>query len=260
MNKERILILLFTVVISILLLSSCNSKDNKQSQNTDSAIGIEPTQKHSKPPTQSITVLKVKADFENDDMEFVGGVADVPVDHGDYNVVTEFAQIPDIESRGYKLSGNNHSDDMFLYTYLEIDAMPNTMYRADLAFDFATSIPAGMMGVGGSPGASIYVKAGVIDQMPQVLVDDTLLEAYLRMNIDHGSQSNSGTDMKVVGNAEKPEDQTDDRFILKPFEYSTEVIAGTDGKLYLIIGLDSGFEGIMEFYIDNINLTLTPIS
>lgn len=254
MSKKSI-VYLFCLIIFILLITGCNNSDNKK---TEDANGSQPISNNSKPPSQSTAVIKIAADFENDDMDFVGGVADVPMEHGDYNVVTQIAQIPDIESKGYKLAGSNHSDDMFLYTYLEIDALPDTQYRADLTFDLATSVPAGMMGVGGSPGSSIYIKAGVIDQMPQVLVDDTLLESYLRMNIDHGSQSNSGTDMEVVGNAEKPEDQTDDRYILKPFQYSTEVISDTHGKLYLIIGLDSGFEGVMEFYVDNVHLTLTP--
>ena len=62
-------------------------------------------------------------------------------------------------------------------------------YRAMLEVEIITDVPTNCFGIGGSPGASVYVKAGVSDKEPGRSVDN--LNHY-RINLDIGNQSNSG--------------------------------------------------------------------
>jgi hypothetical protein len=169
------------------------------------------------------------------------------------------------EGGGLLLKGNNHSDDLFLYTTKGFGSQdglkPNTEYDIQLSFALATNVPSGMMGIGGSPGESVYIKAGVVNGKPESNEEVVGGEPYFRMNIDIGSQSNSGNDMVVLGNAVKGEGpgQGDESYQYKNFNHSFRVNTNDEGELWVIIGADSGFEGISELYFDNISLTFTKI-
>jgi hypothetical protein len=114
-----------------------------------------------------------------------------------------------------------------------------------------------MMGIGGSPGESVYIKAGVINKKPEALVQS----GNYVMNIDHGSQSQSGTDAAVLGDAAKGEGpgQDDQTFRYKNFELAQEVTTDSEGRIWIIIGADSGFEGITRLYFDDISATFDPV-
>ncbi len=68
--------------------------------------------------------------------------------------------------------------------------------------------------------------------------------------------------MTVVGDAAKGEGagQNDETFQYKPFELSLEVTTSPEGELWVIIGADSGFEGISRLYFDDIEATFEPIA
>lgn len=208
----------------------------------------------------NIKTKEMKFTFENDAMGWEGGFADLPIDHVEmeYSVEFKHSKIPGLDSKGLMLTGNNHSDDLFMYATKKLGAEyrfePNTTYNMGINFDLATNVPGGMMGIGGSPGSSIYVKAGMTNIAPESkLVHEGILD-YYRMNIDIGLQSNSGKDMTVIGNVEKI-DSIDESFQLKPFEHTVEITTNENGEAYVIIGVDSGFEGISELYLTNIEIT-----
>ncbi len=46
-----------------------------------------------------------------------------------------------------------------------------------------------MSGIGGSPGESVYVKAGATTEEPLIIEDS---DGWLRMNIDKGNQAGEG--------------------------------------------------------------------
>jgi uncharacterized lipoprotein YbaY len=203
--------------------------------------------------------------FDQDTQGWVGGFADLPVDHEEhgYSVGFSHSDIPveGKESKGLFLTGNNHSDDLFLYVMRrfgpEDGVTPGGTYQIDLSFQMATEVPPGMMGIGGSPGESVYIKAGVVDTEPKSVEQAGNYE----MNIDKGQQSNGGEDMIVVGDAAKGEGegQEDDSFRYKPFEHTFQATADENGQLWVIIGADSGFEGISRLYFDDISVTFTPM-
>jgi uncharacterized lipoprotein YbaY len=151
--------------------------------------------------------------FDQDTEGWHGGFSDLPADyegHG-YDVEFKHSDIPieGNENGGLSLTGNNHSDDLFMYLLRAFDVQnglkPNTAYRVELSFDMATNVPPGMMGIGGSPGESVYIKAGVVNREPKSTVDTSRGSGIYRMDIDKGNQSSGGKDMVVVGNASKIE-------------------------------------------------------
>src|SRR4051812_24914357 len=140
-------------------------------------------------------------DFSNGAQGWTAEFADYPVGSGSfYELASGYRSLPaPLNSRGgFFISGNNHSDDLFMYIKRQVTGFePNTDYEVSLIVEFATDVPAGCGGVGGSPGESVFVKAGASSIEPTTFVDQL---GYLRMNIDKGNQANSGIDAIVVGN------------------------------------------------------------
>ncbi len=202
--------------------------------------------------------------FDNDRQGWEGGFADLPDGEleGDfYELAYEYTNIPveGKESKGLMLSGNNHSDDLFMYDYKKISGLkPNTNYSGLVNFDLATNVPGGMMGIGGSPGSAVSVKAGIVGVEPKVEIDS---QGYLRMNIDQGIQSNGGKDMKYLGNIEKLEGSADMSYQYKSFEVkSVDFTSNEKGEAWVILGVDSGFEGITVLYLVNINISYEEVN
>ena len=203
--------------------------------------------------------------FDEDEEDWTGGFSDLPVEHEEYgyNVEFRYANIPveGEEGGGLFLTGNNHSDDLFMYTMRSFDTQDSlrtdTLYIIQLSFDLVTNVAPGMMGIGGSPGESVYIKTGAVDIEPKSEEDATSGPVYYRMNIDQGSQSNSGEDMTVLGNAAKGEGpgQNDESFQYKHFNHEFQAQTSENGELWVIIGADSGFEGISRLYLDNVSIT-----
>ena len=77
----------------------------------------------------------------------------------------------------------------------------DTTYTVTVSLDVGTNVPAGSFGIGGSPGESVYVKAGASTVEPTVAQDSG---GWLRINIDKGNQASEGADMINLGNVAKP--------------------------------------------------------
>jgi hypothetical protein len=204
--------------------------------------------------------------FEGDTGGWQHGFADLPVDadpefyqlHGD-----RFELPGDLNGYGYRLQGNNHSDDLFMFIKTRVDGLtPGEIYDVAFTIDLATAVPEGLMGIGGSPGESVYLKAGITAGEPAIVEDDS---GYLRMNIDKGQQAQGGADMIVIGHIAYEADDSGDggEWQIKRLDnrdQSSRVTVGVDGALWFIIGTDSGFEGLTDIYFDTITITLTPVS
>ncbi len=133
-------------------------------------------------------------------------VADVPTNYREedfYEYKFELTESPiDNMNNAIRIQGSNHSDDMFMGFYKKIDGLiANEAYIYKLSFDLGTSVPKGMSGIGGSPGSSVYVKAGIVAEVPSVEVDPS--DYYRLSNVDKSNQSQSGKDLVVVTDMEK---------------------------------------------------------
>jgi hypothetical protein len=167
---------------------------------------------------------------------------------------------------GFFVGGTNRSDDLFMYIFREVSGLvPNTPYRVELSITFATNVPAGCFGIGGSPGESVYIKAGGFGSLPQTV----LANNYFTTNFDHGTQAESGNDTPNIGDftgggggcsGNEPGDPG--IYGLKTLAHNGNaplITTDSSGRLWLIVGSDSGFEGRTEIYYIQGFATLTPI-
>ena len=213
-------------------------------------------------PTDTVDVITLHFDFDEGPLGFVAGFADYPpADEEIYELTSGHRALPPpLESQsGLFLSGVNRSDDLFMFFKGPIGGLtPGASYAVEVSVEIATSTPSGCFGVGGAPGESVWIKAGVTAEEPVAVMDDS----YLRMNIDIGSQSNSGTQAVVLGNVanSRPCEQSPE-WELKALErqsISASLSVPADGRAWLLIGADSGFESRTDVHFTRASVTLTP--
>lgn len=200
--------------------------------------------------------------FETDTDGWVVAFADLPEDYDQsiYELDGGHRALPDgLDGAGVFVQGHNRSDDLFMYLKRRVDGLtPAASYTASASVDLATNAALTSVGIGGSPGSSVFVKAGASTAEPEAAPDST---GHLRMSIDKGNQSRGGSQMAVLGTVGHP-DILGDEFRLKTLDnMDSPVVIKTDdsGSAWLIVGTDSGFEGLTRLYYDRISFTLTPI-
>ena len=85
---------------------------------------------------------------------------------------------------------------------------------------------------------------------------------WLRLNLDKGNQSVGGADLKVVGNISNTlpcVTGTAAPYQAKTLTLSNfAVTSSSDGKVFAVLGTDSGFEGVTTLFYDRVSITLTP--
>ena len=144
--------------------------------------------------------------FEDDAEGWTVGFADLPVNHDQsiYELDSGYRPLPDgLEGSGVYIQGHNRSDDLFMFLKRQVGGLrPNAAYAVSVSIDLATNVPAGLFGIGGSPGESVFVKAGASTIEPETVEDDN---GYRRMSIDKGNQANGGEAAVVLGNVAHPE-------------------------------------------------------
>lgn len=198
-------------------------------------------------------------DFSNSAEGWTGDFADYPAGEEDfYELEFSYTTLPaplDETQGALMLSGRNYSDDLFMFVKREITGLvPNKEYTMQFFVRFATNVPEGMVGIGGSPGESVYIKAGASTAEPIKVLEE---DGYFRMNIDKGNQSQEGEDMLVIGNFSN--EIGEEVYSLKSLSNTTNfrATASSQGSLWIIVGTDSGFEGQTTIYIDSIEVILT---
>jgi hypothetical protein len=131
---------------------------------------------------------------------------------------------------------------------------PDTRYDLVFGVEIATNADSGCAGIGGQPGEDVVVKVGATTQQPEVAAS----MGMMRLNIDQGNQSSSGSDATVIGNiASSQTDCTDDKYELKILnneEAPFEVYTDGDGAVWAIVGTDSGFEGTTGIYFTHLQI------
>ncbi|MBS6560867.1 MAG: hypothetical protein KH355_11395 [Clostridiales bacterium] len=204
-------------------------------------------------------------DFTKNDSGFTPIFADYPNSEGVeefYEFHHEYGEVPiPGAGKGIFISGNNHSDDLFMgYVKMLEGFVPSKTYHFTVSFKLATNVESGLVGVGGSPGEGVAVKCGITSTEPMsTLVENGTFE-YYRMNIDTGSQGNSGKDMVIVGDMAKTKNSRPGEYEFKEFHAEFDVTSNIRGEVFLIIGTDSGFEATTSYYLDDISVNYTSSS
>lgn len=205
-----------------------------------------------------------RIDFSGGSQGWVAGFADYPPgEEVFYELEAEWRRLPDSLDPGrggLYISGNNHSDDLWMCYKGRIGGLePNRPYRVRFDLELATAVPSGCAGVGGAPGEDVTVKAGASTVEPDAVLEDGLL----RMNLDKGQQTSGGANAVVVGDVANgiPCEATP-RWELVHRSSETEgleVTADESGSLWLFVGTDSGFEATTSLYYTWVAASLEPL-
>ncbi len=198
--------------------------------------------------------------FDTGPEGWTAGFADLPVDYNPdiYELDSGHRPLPsDLAGNGMYMQGHNRSDDLFMYLVKQVGGLrPETRYSLDFSIDLATNVPGGLIGIGGAPGEAVVVKAGASTNEPIVSEDDI---GHLRISVDKGNQASEGSEMFNIGDIAHPDVLGDEYHIktLENFRRPLEATTDVSGNLWLIVGTDSGFEGLSTLYYSAIRYTLT---
>ena len=223
------------VILMFLALTSCSDDDDS-----------------SNPGASYILSTNFQTDADGWEADF----ADYPKDEeAFYELEHEISALPeplDGGKKSLKQSGNNHSDDLFMFIKRKItDLEPNREYELFFSLEFASNAPEGSFGVGGSPASSVYIKAGASQEEPVKVIDAS--ESYI-MNIDKGNQATEGKDMINLGDFSNGTESN--TYKLKTLKNTKPFISKADenGDLWVVFGVDSGFEATTTIYYSNISI------
>lgn len=198
-------------------------------------------------------------EFNGDKKGWTAGFSDYPTkQESDWELEEGIAALPaplDTQKKGFRISGNNHSDDLFMYFTKKVTGLKaNQEYNAGFAIEFASEAPSeGWMGVGGAPNA-VHLGIGAVGTEPKNVVDN---QDHYRLNIGKINQASDGKDMKVIGDIGNGTEKQGYKLLQK----SGEIKGKTDanGNLWLIFGTDSGFEATTTLYYTSVKVKLTEV-
>jgi hypothetical protein len=214
-------------------------------------------------PTPLPESFSMVFEFEETPQGWVGDFADLPVEDQEiYELEVSHGPLPaelETDEKALRIQGHNRSDDLFMFFKREVgDLLPSTAYSIVFEIELASQYPEESIGIGGSPGASVYLKAGATAEEPEPIVEEDEIQDYLRMNIDKGNQAQDGTDMYGLGTIGIQGEEFRYELIQRDnTERPFTVTSSPGGTLWLIVGTDSGFEGLTELYYNRITVTFT---
>ena len=205
------------------------------------------------------TYIPKESVFFNDDFttgtdSWMAVFADYPAGQETFYELKAFhATLPpplDQTDGAFFISGNNHSDDLFMYLKKQFSGLkPNTSYTAKFTVDVASNAPSGGTGVGGPPGDGVSFGIGVTIAEPFNILAPN---GYYRLNLDKGNQINSGPARKVIGTMGNGYDTW--RYVLLRKEGTFSFTTDDTGRVWATVSTDSGFEATSALYYSRITM------
>lgn len=201
--------------------------------------------------------LPYQSSFQRDNDGWVAEITDYSTEQSN---IMEFRSIHkglptplDTTRKAILIESMNRSDDAFMFLKRKVTGLtPNTDYSLVFDIELASKYPGNSFGIGGSPGSSVFLKAGASAVEPVKVLKD----GFYTINIDKGEQNNEGKDAILLGNISSGS-ETDDYTLIKRSSTDKPFVARSSdkGELWLIVGTDSGFEGLTTLYYSKINVT-----
>jgi hypothetical protein len=209
--------------------------------------------------------------------DFTAGADGFTADFADYSpgqetspvgilFVSEHRRLPaPLDNRfGLLVAGTNRSDDLFMFIWREVSGLvPGQNNRVETEVTIATNVPAGCAGVGGQPGESVAIKAGASPVLPAKAVNAS---GNVRVNFekDQGPLPVGGNQVFTIGDFTGGNGTcTTGTYALKtlhsPADRRPILTADAGGRLWLVIGTDSGYEARTEIYYLDGTATFTPV-
>lgn len=188
-----------------------------------------------------------------DEWDFATGLRSLP------------AELNDVGT-GFLLAGNNHSDDLAMLLKKQLGPadglVPGLTYRVSFEIEFASDAADDAFGVGGSPGDSVYLKAGASMSEPLAPLNGGT-DQHHRPNVNVGAQSTGGPAASPAGTIANGRDANLPPAyvsLTRAHAHSFLVQADAAGHLWLLVMTDSAFEGPTSLYYQRIRTTLTPVA
>ncbi len=214
------------------------------------------------------SAVSLEFDFRDGTRGWVAGFAEYSPEMEDMMLEAGLKPLPPelgINGTGYYLQGMNRSDDLFMFLKRRLGTADGVVagqdYRLQFTVVFASNAASGAVGIGGAPGESVFLKAGASMVEPEVYLDSDT--GYYVMNVDKGSgNSGDGTAASVIGhiaNGLSPEQGPRYVSLERQHEHEYTVTASQDGELWLLVGTDSGYEGLTCVYYQRITVALIPV-
>lgn len=210
--------------------------------------------------------IVVVSDFNTGSKGWLPGFADYSLQNSDLRMEAELRPLPaeiSASRSGYFIQSMNRSDDLFMFLKKQVaheyGLEPNQQYRVSFDLRYASNAPTGCVGIGGSPGDSVYLKAGASVDEPVTLLTGA---SNVQLSIDKGQQSQGGKDAGIVGTIANGTDCVGNDHpyvrVTKTYAHPTAVKTDERGSLWLVIGTDSGYEGLTGLYLESITARINP--
>jgi hypothetical protein len=212
--------------------------------------------------TNNVSSQVFTYDFSTGYDGWMGDFADYPVtDSVFYQLEFTRTALPNpLNTSNYalKITGNNHSDDLFMFIKRKISGLlPNTTYQLQIEIEFASNAPTNAIGVGGAPGEGVTMKAGASIVEPLKINSS----GFYIMNIDKSNQSQPGVDMDTIGHVGVSDTTTKFTLIDRSnTNHLFSITTDSNGEAWVCIGTDSGFEATTTLYYNLITLTFSTVT
>ncbi len=218
--------------------------------------------------TATSSSVRLDFDFCDGEQGWEAGFAEYSPDMEGMMLEAEIRPLPPelgINGTGYYLQGMNHSDDLFMFLKRRLGpddgVVPDREYRVMFTIIFASNVPSGALGIGGAPGDSVFLKAGASMVEPEVYLDSA--DNHYHMNVDkgEGNEPDGEAASKVSDIANGLSVEEDPRYVSlkRQHEHQYTISASQGGELWLLVGTDSGFEGLTGICYQSIAATLVPL-
>ncbi len=213
-----------------------------------------------------ILVFTHSFDFSQDQGGWEVDFTDFPAsgyDSASYELMYAYTDRPanlGANLKSIMISGNNHSDDLFMFMKRKITGLsPNTDYNIVFDVELASNAPKGSFGIGGAPGESVFLKAGATAMEPKRVIEG----GQFALNVDKGNQSATGETTVLLGDI-AVDFETKVYTLIKRTNASSNVPfitkSNSKGELWLLVGTDSGFEGVTTLYYTRVNVVFSTKS
>ncbi len=155
------------------------------------------------------------------------------------------------------LSGNNHGD-LFMFMKKKITGLtPNKDYTIVFEVELASNAPKGVDSNGGAPGEAVFLKAGASGTEPKRVIEG----AAFALNVDKGIQADPGETTVLLGDISVAADTKEYTLITRDnasmSDYPFVAKSNSKGELWLLVGTDSGFDGVTTIYYTKVNVVFS---
>lgn len=187
-----------------------------------------------------------------------GAYADYTAETEPTDVVWEPRALPaPLSGNAYYTGGTNRSDDLFIYSKKKFSGyLPSKSYKLAFEIEIATNQSSGCVGVGGSPGESVYVIAGAAPTEPKTVLNGG---GEYTVNLDRGNQATPGPASQVLGNVANAVPDCGPQVYQAKIVKSTAPLAvqsDANGDIWVFFGIDSGFEAKSTVFYKSVKATV----